>query len=104
MSVYWVLLIPFAVFLVLIHKVYQARTLVIRSWHGISSFERACLWTGTCLYLCKPFLGMSPAGETASAQLVIDVVDALANGLFILGAIAFLQRGHDIEKAEKGET
>lgn len=71
-----------------------------RTWQTMPDWEKACLYSGTILYATVPMLSEHPAGGSYVAEVLLSIVGVLANALFIIGAIAFLKRAHDLERDE----
>lgn len=74
---------------------WKQRSTMKRAWSAMSSWEKGSLQIGLLLYVGVAVLESHPTAGAKGASVMIRVVEALANALFVLGALAFLQRGHE---------
>ncbi len=83
---------------------WKDRTKLRRAWNALPSWERACLQIGTLFYACLPMLKSHPSSNSYIVEFLISLMQAMANGMFIVGVLAFLQKGHDLNKGEKSNA
>lgn len=102
----YVILIAIALGLVawLAYGIHQSGGTFAAAWRRMSQWERTCFWSGAILYLAIPLFSEPPQGGAYIVGVMSTLIDALANGLFIVGAVAFLQRGHEIEQERRASA
>ena len=102
----YVVLIIIALSLIawLAYSIYQSGGTFAAAWRRMSQWERTCLWSGAILYLAIPLFSEPPQGGEYIVGVMSTLIDTLANGLFIVGAVAFLQRGHEIEQEKRSSA
>lgn len=71
------------------------------SWAAMSNFEQYCLIVGFIAYLGLPLLSSHPAAPSYIGQVGIKVFEAIANGLFLVGVLAFVKNLHAASKVAK---
>ena len=64
----------------------------------MSNFEHYCLIVGFIAYLGLPLLTEHPAAPTDIGQVGIKIFEAIANGLFLAGVLAFIKNLHAASK------
>lgn len=85
-----------------IHAAYTSIPAARSAWHEMSRFERYCLLVGLWTYLGLPALTTNPSASPYFGQFTSEIVGAIANGLFLVGVLAFLSRLHAESSKNEG--
>ena len=65
------------------------------TWKALHSFERTSLMLGIIMYIILPSFKAHPENLKIAGQILSPMLEALANVLFIFGALAFLKMRHE---------
>lgn len=72
--------------------------LITMAWNQMEAFERGFMPMGLTLFVFVPALQDHPAADWYFARVVIEVLPALAGGLFVAGVIAFSRQVHELRE------
>lgn len=73
--------------------------LITKAWKQMEAFERGFMPMGLTLFVLFPALQDHPAADWYFARVVMEVLPALAGGLFVAGVIAFSRQVHELRGA-----
>src|SRR5690606_30560049 len=77
---------------------WKERKTFISAWQRMSSFAKISLKIGTLFFFVLPVLEAHPSKDEYISKVSQGIFSALAEALFLLGIIAFLQHGHTVNK------
>jgi|GEM_PF-7122020 len=77
------------------YKAWKERDKLKSAWAAMSSWEKISLQIGLLLYACLPMFKAHPSSSNYAVSVLLSLMEAIANGAFLVGVLAFLQRGHE---------
>lgn len=99
LAVFIVILLFFAVLWV--RSVWRERSIFKASWAGMTPWKKQTLQFGLLLYAVTPLLESHPAKESYICALSVKLLEASANGLFLVGIVAFLENCSEIYRQDR---